>query len=109
MTRSFVLALLLIVPFIGQDSQPKCSDIVGTWKWFVGPQLTFKADHSFSNGENSGTWEVKDAAARNYTLKWDVGGFVDEVTLSADGRKLTGTNNNKNSVSGERVGDCPAK
>jgi hypothetical protein len=109
MTRSFVLALLLIIPFIGQDSKTKCNDIVGDWKWFVGPQLTIKADHSFSNGENSGNWEVANAKERQYKLRWDVGGFVDEVTLSADGHKLTGTNNDKNSVSGERVGDCSAK
>jgi hypothetical protein len=109
MTRSIVLALLLVLPFIGQQSQPKCNDIVGQWKWFVGPQITFNADHSFSNGENSGNWEVTNAAERKYTLRWDVGGFVDEVTLSGDGRKLTGTNNNKNTVSGERVGDCTTK
>ena len=109
MTRSLVVALLLISPFINQDSQPKCDDIVGNWKWFVGPQLTIKADHTFSNGENSGNWESKNAPERRYVLRWDVGGFVDEVTLSADGKKLAGTNNNKNGVSGERVGPCQSK
>jgi hypothetical protein len=109
MTRSLVLALLLIIGLIGQERQAKCNDIVGTWKWFVGPQLTIKADHTFSNGENSGNWEVANAAERKYTLRWDVGGFVDAVTLSSDGRKLTGTNNDKNNVSGERVGDCSGK
>ena len=109
MTRSLVLAMLLVGPFIGQESQPKCNDIVGSWKWFVGPQLTIKADHSFSNGENSGSWEVANGKERKYKLRWEVGGFVDEVTLSVDGRKLTGTNNDKNSVSGERVGDCSEK
>jgi|SRR5262245_48776851 len=109
MMRSLVLVLLLAVPLAGQDSKPKCDDIVGSWKWFVGPELVVKADHSFSNGENSGNWEVTDAAQRKYTLRWDVGGFVDVVILSADGRKLTGSNNNKNNVSGERVGNCAAK
>jgi hypothetical protein len=109
MTRSIALALLLIVPFVGQESKPKCNDIVGSWKWFVGPELTIKADHSFSNGENSGSWEVTNAADRKYTLRWDVGGFVDVVTLSPDGLKLTGQNSNKNNVSGERVGSCAAK
>jgi len=109
MTRSIILAWLLFVPFIGQDSKPTCNDIVGEWKWFVGPQLTIKADHTFSNGENSGNWEVASAKDRKYTLRWDVGGFIDTVTLSADGRKLTGTNSDKNAVSGERVGECSAK
>jgi hypothetical protein len=108
MTRLLVVAFLLIAPLI-QESQPRCDDVVGNWKWFVGPQLTIKADHTFSNGENSGNWELKNASERKYILRWDVGGFVDEVTLSADGKKLVGTNNNKNSVSGERAGACQAK
>jgi hypothetical protein len=65
-----------------------------------------KADHTFSNGENSGIWELTNAADRKYTLRWEVGGFVDEVMLSQDGLKLTGTNNQKNKVAGERVGKC---
>jgi len=98
------ISLLLGVSVLAQES--RCNDIVGTWKWFVGPELLIKADHSFSNGENSGTWELTNATERKYTLHWDVGGFVDEVTLSKDGMKLAGTNNQKNSVAGERVGKC---
>jgi hypothetical protein len=109
MTRSVVLALLLFAPFLLQGSQPKCHDVIGNWKWFVGPQLSINADHSFSNGENSGNWELTNAAERKYTLRWDVGGFIDQVILSADGKKLTGTNNDKNKVSGERVGECSEK
>ena len=104
LTRSITMVLLLAVPTIAQES--RCGEIVGAWKWFVGPELVIKADHSFSNSENSGTWEVTNAAERKYTLRWDVGGFVDEVTLSKDGLKLIGTNNQKNNVSGERVGKC---
>jgi hypothetical protein len=106
MTRSLFLVLLLFLPYAGQQSQPKCNDIVGSWKWFVGPQLEIKADHTFSNGENYGTWEVTNAKEKKYRLRWELGAFIDEVILSADGKKLTGTNNQKNNVSGERVGDC---
>jgi hypothetical protein len=109
MTRSIILGLILLGLCLAQQSQPKCNDIVGAWKWFVGPQLTISADHSFTNGENSGNWEMTNAAERKYTLRWDVGGFVDEVILSTDGKKLTGTNNQKNKVSGERVGECSNK
>lgn len=105
-SRLLMVILLLAVPVSAQES--RCSEIVGNWKWFVGPQLIIKADHTFSNGENSGTWEVTKAAEQKYTLRWDVGGFVDEVTLSKDGLKLTGTNNQKNNVAGERVGKCVA-
>ena len=107
--RSLILALLIATSLFAQQSQPKCNDIIGEWKWFVGPQLTFSADHSFTNGENSGSWELTNASQRKYILRWDVGGFVDEVILSTDGKKLTGTNNQKNTVSGERVGDCANK
>jgi hypothetical protein len=103
-SRLLIVFLLLAVSVVAQES--RCSEIIGTWKWFVGPELTIKADHTFSNGENSGTWEVTNAAERKYTFRWDVGGFVDEVSLSKDGRKLTGTNNQKNNVAGERVGNC---
>jgi len=103
-SRLLIMALLLAAPLIAQES--RCSEIVGTWKWFVGPELIIKADHTFSNGENSGAWEISNAKERKYTLRWEVGGFVDEVTLSKDGRKLTGTNNQKNNVAGERVGNC---
>jgi hypothetical protein len=106
MIRTLVLTLLLIVPLLTQGSQSGCNDIVGTWKWFVGPQLSIKANHTFVSSENSGTWEVTNAAERKYTLTWDNGGFVDAVTLSKDGRQLIGTNNQNNKVSGERVGDC---
>jgi hypothetical protein len=102
--RILIVTLLLAVPVLAQES--RCSEIVGTWKWFVGPQLIIKADHTFSNSENSGTWELTKAAENKYTLRWDVGGFVDEVILSKDGLKLTGTNNQKNNVAGERVGKC---
>ena len=102
--RLLVMTLLLAVPAVAQEN--RCGEIMGTWKWFVGPELIIKADHTFNNGENSGTWEVTNAAERKYTFRWDVGGFVDEVTLSKDGRKLNGTNNQKNNVAGERVGNC---
>jgi hypothetical protein len=102
--RLLVVALLLVGSAVAQEN--RCSDIAGNWKWFVGPELMIKADHTFSNGENSGTWKLADASEQKYTLTWDVGGFVDEVTLSKDGLKLTGTNNQKNNVAGERVGKC---
>jgi hypothetical protein len=102
--RLVIAVLLLAISTSAQES--RCAEIVGTWKWFVGPQLVIKADHTFSNGENSGSWEVTNAAERKYTLRWDVGGFVDEVILSKDGLKLTGTNNQKNNVAGDRVGKC---
>jgi len=103
-SRLLIVALLLAIPVVAQERE--CGEIVGTWKWFVGPQLIIKADHTFSNSENSGTWAVTNAAEQKYTLRWDVGGFVDDVTLSKDGLKLTGTNNQKNNVAGERVGKC---
>jgi hypothetical protein len=103
-SRLLIVLLLLTVPASAQE--PRRNDISGTWKWFVGPTLTIKSDHTFSNGENSGTWEVTNAAERKYTFRWDVGGFVDNVTLSKDGQKLTGNNNQKNAVSGERIGKC---
>ena len=54
--RLLIVILMLALPSIAQEN--RCNDIVGTWKWFVGPELVIKADHTFSNGENSGTWEV---------------------------------------------------
>ena len=63
--RLLILVLLMAVPVTAQES--RCGEIAGTWKWFVGPELVIKADHTFSNGENSGRWEVTNSAERKYT------------------------------------------
>lgn len=40
---------------------------------------------------NNGTWHCE--SSRTVVMQWNLMGFVDRLTISSDGRTLTGTNN----------------
>lgn len=61
-------------------------DIVGTWAWFVNGDVIFRADGTMVQGGRSGQWAQH---GRDVQLMWNHG-FYDYLTLSADGRELTG-------------------
>ena len=66
-----------------------------SWKWAVGETVTFVAtagdSGQMSSPLNNGTWECD--GPRTVTLRWNLLGFVDRLTISADGRRVSGTNN----------------
>ncbi len=79
----------------------------GTYDWTDGQTLVIRADGSLevlrgSRRTNDGTWQVLDAAAGRFRLEYRQGGWVDTVTLSADGREIDGTNNRGVRVYGTR-------
>lgn len=81
--------------------------IVGKWVWFNRGVVTVNRDgtmthHLGGKKRNSGTWRLIDAAERKFELKWKIGGWIDTLTLSLDGKKLKGTNNRGTPVSGTR-------
>ena len=82
-----------------------CDAVVGTWAWFVGGEVTIKSDGTFTQQSgNSGNWECTDAFKNAVTLKWVKGGFVNKMTLSADGAKLSSTDPSQPLVTAKRVG-----
>lgn len=78
---------------------------VGTWSWFVGPDLTFGADGSISGSNRSAHWDWTNEEKREFRIQWTGAryGLIDTLTLSEDGNSLQGTNNLETSVSGSRI------
>lgn len=79
--------------------------LAGRWNWVAGQTLEIAADGSFKVFEgnrqiNSGMATVEGG---RYVLRHANGGWVDTVTLSADGKLLSGTNNAGANVSGTRM------
>ena len=81
---------------------------VGTWSWFLGPDVTFHPDHTFTDADASGTWTWTDEPNRRLRLNWTTTGSVDNLVLSDDGNHLQGGNNRSNGVSGDRLTPDPA-
>lgn len=78
--------------------------LVGKWRWMDNQVVTVGADFAFTAGNGrKGTWKLKDKTPRTYILTWDGGVFVDELTLSADGKKVIGRNNKDKKIKGDRI------
>ncbi len=90
---------------IPPDAQAaSCDAVVGKWAWFVGGEVTIKADGTFTQKSgNSGTWECTDAQKVSATLKWAEGGFVNKMALSADGANLSSTDPLQSFVKATRI------
>jgi len=79
-----------------REYQDNCAALVGEWEWAFGITVIVSADsnlQAIALISNHGTWECTDPSQRKFTLRWVVGGWVDNVTLSADGNTVDGVNN----------------
>lgn len=79
-----------------REFEAVCTAIVGEWDWVWGSTAVVNADGTVQGIAlipNSGTWECTDPAQRKFTLRWKLGGWVDTVTLSADGNTVDAVNN----------------
>ena len=103
--RSLVLGFVVIANFLSEPSHAaSCDTILGKWAWFVGGEVTFNPDGSFvQQSGNSGTWECTDPAQRLVTLRWQQGGFMNRLALSADGSRLSSTDRSQSFVSATRI------
>lgn len=81
------------------DTASSCRGFVGNWLWFSGAITTINADGTFKGNSLTGSWTCK---GNDVTMIWSHG-YNDRLTVSADGRKLNGTNNIGFSISGPRV------
>lgn len=78
--------------------------LVGSWQWLPGGNRTVLADGTLiANGRAAGTWKLIDAGQRQYRLTWTFG-FVDDLTLAADGNRLEGKNQKGEPVTARRLG-----
>ncbi|MEZ4406641.1 MAG: mannan-binding lectin [Polyangiales bacterium] len=77
--------------------------VAGTWSWFNRTTVTLNADGTGRATNNfTARWRVLDAAARRVEINWNNGQYVDTLTLSEDGRSISGTNQNGLRVSGTK-------
>ena len=79
-----------------REFQDTCAALVGEWDWFLGSSTIVSTDGRLKNIaiiSNHGSWECTDPSQRKFTLNWVIGGWVDNVTLSADGNTVEAINN----------------
>ena len=94
-----VLIILFGMMFLPLDAVGS-GGISGKWKWFNGAEVTFYSNGAVdaSNGAK-GSWQY---TGRVYVIKW-TSGWTDTLTLSTDGRQLSGKNNMGSPVSAQRI------
>lgn len=63
-----------------------CAAIPGVWSWFTNGDVTFRADGTLTQGSLTGRWTCTDGRV---SVSWSHG-YYDTLTLSADGRSLSG-------------------
>ncbi|MBX3329667.1 MAG: sel1 repeat family protein [Nitrospira sp.] len=81
-----------------------CDAVVGTWAWFVGGEVTIKANGTFTQQSgNAGTWECVDSSKGAVKLRWKNGGYVNSMALSGDGAKLSSTDPSQSFVKAIRI------
>jgi hypothetical protein len=87
---------------ISGGMMPKGTEaVIGCWHWINNVTVTIRRDGSLSVGRFSAAWRVSDPQRDIYTFIWPQP--VDTVTLSPDGRTLSGVNQYGTSVSGTRI------
>lgn len=78
-----------------------CEAIVGKWIWSDGSPLTVSSSRAFASSKDSGGWFCDDREPNEYTFTWSV--LTDHLRLSADGTRLTGTDERGRPVSARLV------
>ena len=107
-------SIALLVAGTGRGRAPRrgaeaatCDAIVGRWAWFTGGVVSINADGTIRHDPgNDGTWECTDRARGQATLRWRVGGYVNRLALSGDGRALSSTDPTQSYVTARKV-DAP--
>ena len=80
----------------------RCQLVTGTWRWFNHVDVTLGKGTASSTKGDSGTWTCVDSRAGTIELSWNGGVWIDTLTLSADGKSLSGTNQHGGSVGASR-------
>jgi len=107
--RRFVLACLLGAGAAGLASPSLvhaagCEAILGKWIWFTGGVVSINADGTIVHDPgNDGTWECTDPKRGRVTLRWRLGGYVNRLALSSDGRGLASTDPSQSFVTAKRA------
>jgi TPR repeat protein len=109
MRQTGLISVMLIILSSGALQQQaahaaSCDAVVGRWAWFVGGEVTIKADGTFTQQSgNSGTWECVDGGRGAVALKWKHGGYLNRLALADGGTKLISTDPSQSFVNATRV------
>jgi hypothetical protein len=76
----------------------------GIWRWANNVPVTVYPNGTFSAATFNGKWQTVDASRGIYTLTWP--NPVDNLTLSADGSRLSGADQYGVAISGVKTGPC---
>lgn len=85
---------------------PDLALAAGEYTWVVdgrgGGVTTIKADGTCTNDSSKMTcvWLLTDASTRTFSLNWNNRKYIDTLTLSADGKTLTGKNQVGSTIKG---------
>jgi hypothetical protein len=88
-----------------RGSRKMVVDLTGTWNWVEGQTLVVLASGTcevFQGGNKINDCRWESLGGGRYRLTHRSGGYVDNVTLSADGTALSGTNNQGFNLRGSR-------
>ena len=77
--------------------------LVGKWAWPIVGNAEFLEDGTSKAGGETGKWKLVDKKTRKYKVVWSSNGYIDLLTLSADGTTLSGRNNHGGTVHAERL------
>jgi hypothetical protein len=84
----------------GRRSSGDSRSLAGDWQWSLNGLTTFREDGTVINRITPGRWSrISEDTIR---IVWDFA-FIDRVTLSADGRTLSGRNQLGGTVNASRV------
>ncbi len=109
--RRVVLGIVLGLVLRGLAGVPlaeaaaPCEALLGQWRWFTGGVVSINPNGTIvHDAGNDGTWQCTDQTRGRATLRWRLGGYVNQVALSTDGRALTSTDPSQWYVTGQRIG-----
>ena len=104
------LLMLCVQSFAAAPAaKPAVDPIVGNWVWGKNDFVTFRADHTADGNRRrgAGKWKYLEnkEVERKYRVVWRIKGgkiFIDELTLSRDGSRIDGKNQEGDKIVGHR-------
>ena len=103
--KTLALVVFLLASGVAHGAYAgSCDAIVGKWAWFTKGVVTIKSDGTMVHEPgNDGTWKCTDASRGIVTLKWRVGGYVNTMVLSPDGRGMSSTDPSQSFVAAKKM------